>query len=182
MNGPNRGPTAVIDGDFTIEELIVHARAMEAEAAERYDELADGMEVHNNPEVAALFRKMAKVEGKHSAQIEELGAGLDLPNLKPWEYRWGSLDGPETPAIDSAHYLMQPYHAIQVAIRSEQRAVRFFEAILAQADDDSELHAMAARMADDEREHVRLLTEWLTRYPEPEAGWDEDMDPPTLQE
>jgi hypothetical protein len=35
-------------------------------------------------------------------------------------------------------------------------------------------------MAEDEREHVRLIGEWLARYPEPEPGWDEDPDPPAV--
>jgi rubrerythrin len=167
---------------FTLEELIVHARAMESEASDRYEELADAMDVHNNPEVAALFRRMAEIEGKHSEQVGSLGEGLDLPDLKAWEYSWGSLESPETPAIDATHYMMQPYHAIKVAIRYEQRAVRFFEAVCEQAPANSDLHTLATEMAEDEREHVRLLNGWLERYPEPEDGWDDDMDPPTLQE
>ena len=182
MNSDNPSLATPVGTGFTIEELIVHAQAMEAEAAERYEELADGMEVHNNLEVAALFRRMAEIEGKHSDQVGDLGAGLDLPELKPWEYRWGTLESPETPSVESAHYMMQPYHAIQVAIRYERRAINFFEAIIAQAKPGSELLTMATQMADDEREHVRLLNEWLTRYPKPEQDWDEDMDPPNLQE
>jgi hypothetical protein len=45
----------------TLEDLLAHARDMEAEAAERYDDLADQMEVHNNHEVARLFRKLAEM-------------------------------------------------------------------------------------------------------------------------
>ena len=44
----------------TTEELMAHAYAIEAEAEERYRELAIQMEVHNNTEVAALFRKLAE--------------------------------------------------------------------------------------------------------------------------
>ena len=42
---------------LSIEELLAHAHRMEAEASERYAELADQMEVHNNDEVATLCRK-----------------------------------------------------------------------------------------------------------------------------
>jgi hypothetical protein len=35
-------------------------------------------------------------------------------------------------------------------------------------------------MAAEEREHVRLIGEWLSRYPEPEPGWDHDPDPPAV--
>ena len=54
---------------LSIEELLSHAHRMEAEASERYAELADQMEVHNNDEVAALFRKLSEIEGKHIAQV-----------------------------------------------------------------------------------------------------------------
>jgi rubrerythrin len=33
-------------------------------------------------------------------------------------------------------------------------------------------------MAEEEREHVELVEKWLAKYPEPEAGWDDDPDPP----
>ena len=48
---------------------MAQALAMEIEAAQRYAEFADAMEMHNNREVAALFRKMADIEGKHATQI-----------------------------------------------------------------------------------------------------------------
>jgi len=53
----------------TLEDFMVQAYAMECEAVERYTEFADAMETHNNLEVAALFRKMATIEGKHAQQI-----------------------------------------------------------------------------------------------------------------
>jgi len=56
-------------------ELLAHAKAMESEALERYLELAEQMEVHHNPEVAELFRKMARVERKH---VEKILQPLDL--------------------------------------------------------------------------------------------------------
>jgi hypothetical protein len=35
-------------------------------------------------------------------------------------------------------------------------------------------------MAEEEREHVRLIGEWLAKVPPPEPGWDEDLDPPAV--
>ena len=43
----------------TVEEFMAHAWAMEAEAAERYEELAEQMLAHHNGEVAALFTKLS---------------------------------------------------------------------------------------------------------------------------
>ena len=39
----------------TLDELLAHAHELEREAVERYEELADQMEVHNQPELAKLF-------------------------------------------------------------------------------------------------------------------------------
>ena len=48
---------------ISVEELLAYSLAIEQEAAERYAELADQMEVHNNHEVAELFHKLAVIEG-----------------------------------------------------------------------------------------------------------------------
>ena len=42
----------------TLAEVMAQALGIERDAAERYSSLADVMEVHNNREVAELFRKM----------------------------------------------------------------------------------------------------------------------------
>ena len=53
-----------------LEELMAQALAMEREAVERYTELADVMETHNNREVAALFRTHGRTtRRKHAEQI-----------------------------------------------------------------------------------------------------------------
>jgi len=36
-------------------DLLSHALALESEASERYAELAEQMQTHNNPDVAELF-------------------------------------------------------------------------------------------------------------------------------
>ncbi len=74
---------------------------------------------------------------------------------------------------------MQPYHALKLAEHNERRAAEFFERFAA-AKLPADVRAAAAEMAEDKREHVRLIGEWLARYPEPEAGWDEDPDPPAV--
>ena len=53
----------------TLTELMAQALAIEIEAAQRYAELADVMETHNNREVADLFRRMATIESRHADAI-----------------------------------------------------------------------------------------------------------------
>ena len=53
----------------SVAELLAHAYHMELEAQERYRYLAEQMEVHNNSELASLFRKLSEVEGIHAKDI-----------------------------------------------------------------------------------------------------------------
>ena len=46
------------------EELLAYSMAIETEAVERYNDLADQMEMHHNYDVADLFRKLAEIEGR----------------------------------------------------------------------------------------------------------------------
>ena len=59
-------------GIHTLPELLAHALAMETEAAERYGELADQMEIHRKTAVAAIFRRLEKAEKKHLDELTEM--------------------------------------------------------------------------------------------------------------
>jgi rubrerythrin len=161
----------------TVQEFMAYAWAMEVEAAERYAELAEQMNTHHNREVSELFAKLARIEGKHRDQIMAQMGWTSAPDTS--SFRWETPEGPETTDYSDLHYLMQPYHALKLAEHNERRAAEFFDRFAA-AKLPADVRAAAAGMAEDEREHVRLIGEWLARYPEPEAGWDEDPDPPAV--
>ncbi len=159
------------------DELLAHAMAIEMEAAERYAELADQMETHNNPEVAELFSKLAEIEGKHIQQVRDISGDVDLSMTTLWKHGWVDPGASEAPEYEDVHYLMQPYHAISLALRAERRAVAFFTGV-EEKTDDKEVAAMARRLAEDERKHVSLLEDWLDKLPEPDEDWADDPDPP----
>lgn len=162
----------------TLDEFMALAVAMEVEAAERYAEFADAMEMHNNLEVAALFRKMADIEGKHSAQLmAEMGWSQppDLPSGRP---TWEGFEAPETAPGDEVHYLMQPYHALQLALASEQRAQAFFGR-LAEAATVATVKKAAQELEAEEAEHVELVKAWMAKVPKPDQDWAADPDPPS---
>lgn len=161
----------------TVEEFMSCAWAMEAEAAERYAELAEQMGTHHNAEVADLFERLARIERRHGEQILERMGWTTPPKVEC--LRWETPEGPETTDYGDLHYLMRPYHALKLAEHNERRAVEFFERFAA-ARLPAGVRAAAAGMAEEEREHVHLIQEWLARYPEPEAGWDDDLDPPQV--
>ena len=77
------------------EELLAYSLAMETEAVDRFNDLAEQMEVHHNYEVADLFRKLAKIEGLHIDNVNRAAEGKELPNLLAWEYEWRGGESPE---------------------------------------------------------------------------------------
>lgn len=162
----------------TAEELMARACALEAEAAARYDDLAHLMRAHHNAEVAAVFEKLARIEELHRDQLLARMGWTGAPD--PDAFRWESPEGPETTDYGDLYYLMTPWHALRLAEHNERRAVEFFAALAVDEGVPEDLRAIAAESAEEEREHVRLVQEWQAKVPEPEPGWDEDLDPPNV--
>lgn len=164
-----------------LEDFMARAYAMELEAQERYALFAEQLDTHNNREVAAMFGKLAKIEGLHAQRILEEMGWPSLPALPP-AFAWGGAEAPETAPPDAVHYLMQPMHALEIALRCELQAQQYFEEIAAAKDVPPAVKKAALEMADEEREHVSLVRDWMKRVPQPAAGWDEDPDPPRVSE
>lgn len=155
--------------------FLAHAVAMEQEAAERYEELADTMDVHNNGAVADLFRQMAKYSRLHGASVAQRAVAYTLPKLKSWQFRWNAPEPPEVGDFTGGHYLMTPYHALLFALENERRGHQFYASEAAR-NEDATVRAMAAEMAAEEVEHVSELEAWIARTPPPEDNWAEDPD------
>lgn len=161
----------------TVPEFLAHAIALEEESAQRFDELADALEVHHNGEVVELFRKMAHYSRLHLAEARDAAKDMELPHYAPWQFEWPDNESPETVEVDEVHYKMTPHHALHAALISEKRGQAFYQGI-ADTVEDAEVTKLAAEFAEEELGHVKLLEEWLGKYPAPEANWAEDMDPP----
>ena len=79
---------ALLSGDITsVAEFLAHALELEVESAERYDDMADNMEVHNNPGVAELFRQLAKYGKQHADAVRQQASAYDLPAISPWDFK-----------------------------------------------------------------------------------------------
>lgn len=161
--------------------FLAYSLAIENEAVDRYTTFADQMEVTNNPEVAELFREMARLENLHASEIETRIGDQSLAEKAPWEFEWPHGDSPEAVDFSDTHYLMTPYQALTLVLEAERRAVEFFEAVERDTTDE-EVRGMASAFADEEREHVELVLKWRGRYPPPEEDWDHDPDPPNQME
>jgi len=160
-----------------LDTFLAYSVALEQEAADRHDELADMMDVHNNPDVAATFRKLAGYSRLHAQEIRDHARGSDLPRIAPWDFGWETMEGPETADIGSVDYLMNTARALQIAMGNERRAHEFYRAISLESP-DAAVRALAAEFAEEESEHLALLEKWRARVPESPDERPLDPDPP----
>ena len=161
-------------------DFMARAYTMEIEAIDRYAQFAEQLETHNNREVAELFRKLSEIEKLHAKRILEEMKWPSMPALPP-AYAWDGDEGPETAPFDRLHYLMQPWHALEIALRCEREAQKYYSGIAASRA-PKPVRDAAREMAAEEAEHVRLIKAWMARVPKPAAGWEEDPDPPRPNE
>jgi rubrerythrin len=164
----------------SVADLFAAAYRIEADAAERYDLLAGQMESHNNAELAAVFRDLARAEGIHRDEIVRLAGGIDVA-ARAETLKWAHGESPEEADLAGAHYLMTPWHALQLALAAEQRALDFFAAIVKTAKDPT-VKKMAEEFVEEEAEHVNLVHRLLRRHPRPATSWADDADPPAPQD
>jgi rubrerythrin len=165
----------------TLPEFMAQALAMEREAVDRYNQFADALEMHNNSEVAGLFRTMAGYEAKHAERIMAEMGWTEAPPVAAHVQFGPNMDGPETAPFDEVHYLMQPWHALQLALAAEKRAEAFF-AVLARLATNDAVRNAALELQAEEAEHVALVLEWIAKVPPPDPDWANDPDPPRFND
>ena len=165
----------------SLADLFAVAYQIEADAVERYDLLAEQMETHNNPELVAMFRDLSRAEGIHRDEIRRLAGDIDVVAHARRVAKWSAGDSPEQADLAGAHYMMTPWHALQLALAGEQRALAFFKSVV-ETTKDPAIKKMAEEFVEEEAEHVNLVHRLLRKYPEPPASWSQDPDPPVSQE
>ena len=159
---PDPAPPIAVPAISSVAELLIHAHALEQEAVARYNDLAAELEGVNAP-LAALFRQMAAIEAKHVAKVDELAEDLELPNLDSADDRaWPAGTAPETVDAAAIGADSTEAEALNTMIALERTAAAFFSGV-AEDTADSDVRALARELADEEEEHIRLLTEWLNR-------------------
>ena len=164
-----------------LNDLLAVAYQIEIDAVDRYNLLADQMETHNNPELVKIFRDLARAEGIHGEEIRRLAGDFDVVAHAREIAKFKRSESPEEADLSSAHYLMTPWHALQLSLAGEERALAYFTSIVETAKDEK-VKAMAAELVEEEAEHVQLVHRLLRRYPKPDKNWADDLDPPVSQE
>jgi len=165
----------------SLADLFAVAYRIEADAVARYDLLADQMETHNNPDLVAIFRDLSRAEAIHRDEIRRLAGDIDVVAHAQRLPRWDRGDGPEEADLGGAHYLMTPWHALQLALAGEKRALEFFTTVVATAK-DAKIKKLAEEFVEEEAEHVNLVHRLLRKYERPSDSWESDPDPPVAQE
>ena len=167
---------------FSVADLLAIAYRIELDAVERYGLLADQMETHNNPELTKVFRDLSRAESIHAAEIREMAGDTDLNGrANALHSIWPKGESPEEVDLGAAHYLMTPWHALQLCLAGEKRALAFFTSI-AETAKDAKVKEMAAELVEEEAEHVNLVYRLMRKYPEPTDSWCQDGDPPAAQD
>jgi rubrerythrin len=87
------------------------------------------------------------------------------------------FESAEQVPIDEVHYLMRPWHALQLALAAEQRAEAFFGQLAAMTTNEA-VRAAALELQAEEAEHVGLVKAWMVKVPQPDHDWSDDPDPP----
>ena len=154
--------------------------AIESEAADAYEVLADQMDTHNNPAIAAVFRELATIEMQHvqDAAAHAVAAGFAIDSLPHLAFH---VDRGESPPLDESHYLMTPHHALSLALRGEENAVALFTELERSAP-TAAVRNLAAAARLQEQQHVERVRAWLAEQAAPAADWAHDPDPPSQPE
>lgn len=160
-------------------EFLAHAVVLEEEAADRYDELATAMTADHNEPVATLFREMSRVTRIHlSEMVGRARKAGDLPDLKPWEYKWPGGESPGARGLDQeSDHTLTPNDALRLALTAEQMVFAFYAKVAATSE-VPEVRKLAQTFADEETGHVTEIERWLERYPEADTDWNKSTRTP----
>lgn len=142
--------------------FLAHAVRLEADAASRFDELADTMATFGNAEVESFFRQMATFSRQHLGEAKARSGFRPLPELTADEYQWPDGTSPETSAWTGVDGLMGVEDALQLALASEREGHAFY-ATIAATTTNPRVRAMAEEFAAEEAEHVAELERWVAR-------------------
>ena len=162
-------------------QFLAHSVELESEARERYEELADAMAQHHNDAVAQFFMRMSGEASHHLAEVADLARGMELPELKAWEFNWPEAESPETASYEAMHYRMSLRQAMSLALENEHAAERYYREA-ADSAADPETARIAGQFADEELSHAAELKGMLKELPGNGANLREEDDEPHMPE
>jgi rubrerythrin len=142
----------------SLEELFAIANAMEQEAADRYESLAEDMLAQGKHSLASVFDRLAAAERKHVDSVASWSQSRLGRPPNPDLVRWDAPEtfDPETASEITKSRLMTPYRALSMAVRNEERAFAFWSYVAGFAEDPN-VKMAAEAMAREELGHAAIL-------------------------
>lgn len=153
-------PDYPIHAITSVDELMDIAVAMEAEAARRYDQLARRTQASGQADLVEVFRQLAQLERDHERGLESWARreGRRPPVAAQFSWRL-----PETFGDEADDHPLDPYQALAIAVRNEERAFAFYSYLSALCAGRDDLSTRAEALAREELKHVALLRGWRRR-------------------
>lgn len=161
-------------------EFLAHVIALKHESEERLQNMADCLSEHHNPAAAEVFASLAQLVSQTVHQLEAKAAGLQLPEIPPWEFQWHCTNDPESLCMDHAHYLMSARESLQLALFNEKRSVEFLNRVVNEVD-HAGVRQLAQQQAQIEQQFAEMIQQRLENMAE-DVERVEDLDPPNMPE
>jgi len=135
-----------------VKDLLETAQKIEIGAAERYREYAEIADTEN-PEIAALFNRLAEEEKKHEECVIQLAeeASVNLSDSPAPDQKTPSRENENTTADNNSLYKI-----LAAAVEREDLAFEIYSQIAASSNNDDVCH-YAERLAKEELGHAALL-------------------------
>ncbi len=163
---------------LTLRDALDLAVLIEEEARDRYREFAEQLYLHNTPEVADFFTRMARIEERHRADLLERRRTFfgDVPATV--ERRM--IFDVEAPGYEAARAFMGVREALEAVLAAEVKAHDFFNEALPRVR-DPELQGLFRELRDEEVHHQALVRAELARCPEGADDAEAYADDPNAQ-
>jgi len=173
--------TTILPAIKSLADFLANAEFMVQESLEQYGQLADSMEMHNNPETAVQFRKLENMEKQQLQWIEKQASGITLPEIAPWDFTWHCHNDPAKSCLSDMDYLVNPAQALSAALHNEYHSEEFYRQVAEQVSDPA-VKNLANELADQQLKQIELLKQRLQALPKEAYESIEDMDPPNIPE
>ncbi|HEX7602317.1 MAG TPA: ferritin family protein [Polyangiaceae bacterium] len=160
--------------NISLRDALDLAVLVEEEAKDRYEEFADQMDKHHNPEAAKFFRYMLAIEAKHESRLAERRKGLfgDEPRAVKREMIFDI----EAPEYDEVRANMTVRQALETSLRAETKAFEFFEAAAGRVQMQA-VKDIFTELREEERGHQALVQKEIGKLPPegPASGEDDEI-------
>jgi erythrin-vacuolar iron transport family protein len=147
---------------ITLRDALDLAAIVEEEARDRYEEFADQMVLHHNPEAARFFRFMLAVEQKHEDKLNE--QRKELFGDQPRVVRREMIFDIEAPEYDDVRANMTLLQALETSLHAEEKAYAFFDAAVKEVK-DAKVKELFLHLRDEEAEHQALVKKEIAKLP-----------------